>query len=169
MHPVTEHQIRSSFINASQREAGQASIPDLEALDWTSMDYLGWTDAKRPGLSYVVLHLDDAVRSILVRAAGSGIPARRQAICVWCEDITATGNVRMVIAPIAGKTGRHGATIGTLACADFACSTHVRRAPTRSEIGDQATPEEREFWTDLRIEGLRERIARFARRVMRED
>ncbi|GAA5159282.1 FBP domain-containing protein [Ornithinimicrobium tianjinense] len=131
MQPLTEQQIRRSFVNASKGEATRASIPDLDTIDWDALDYLGWTDAKRPGLSHVVLHLDDAVRGIFLRAAGSGGQMSRQAICVWCEDIKATDNVRMVIAPLAGQAGRRGGTIGTLACADFACSANARRAPTR--------------------------------------
>ncbi|WP_040159291.1 FBP domain-containing protein [Mobilicoccus massiliensis] len=169
MQPITEQQIRSSFVNASKGEANRATIPELDHLDWGSLDYLGWTDAKRPGISYVVMHVDGTVRGILLRAAGSGAPTNRKAICVWCEDVKATDNVRMVIAPLAGKAGRDGGTIGTLACAGFACSSNVRRAPSRSEIGDQATAEEREFWTGLRIEGLRERVARFIHQVMRDD
>ena len=169
MHPVTEQQIRTSFVNASKGEANRASIPDLDRVDWESLDYLGWTDARRPGLSYVVVTVDGTVRGILLRAAGSGVPTNRKAICVWCEDVQATDHVRMVIAPLAGRAGREGGTIGTLACADFACSSHVRRPPSRSEIGDRATAEERQFWTDVRIEGLRERIARFVDRVARGE
>ncbi|MFC0358231.1 FBP domain-containing protein [Kytococcus schroeteri] len=167
MHPVTEQDIRTSFVNASRREATQAILPELDTVDWESLDYLGWTDAKRPNRSYVVLHLDSVVTSILLRPA-SGTPTRRKAICVWCQDIEATENVRMVVASLAGAAGRRGATVGVLACTDFSCSRNVRRAPTVSEVGDRATPEEKEFWTELRIEGLRDRIAKFARRIQRD-
>ncbi|MDO5697423.1 MAG: FBP domain-containing protein [Dermatophilus congolensis] len=168
MRRVTESEIRGSFVNASRREATQAAMPDLDTLDWDSLDFLGWTDTKFPGRSYVVAHLDGVARGVLLRPAGE-TKIRRKAMCVWCEDVKATDDVRMVVASLAGAAGRRGATVGTLTCTEFACSRNVRREPSRSEIDDNAGAEERAFWAEVRIEGLRKRVAHFIRRVMRDE
>ena len=97
MKPLTENEIRASFVNASKREAGQASLPDLAGLDWERLDYLGWRDGRRP-LGYAVVLVDDEPRGIILRAAPP--PAalagrRRSAICAWCEDPIETQDVSL--------------------------------------------------------------------------
>lgn len=167
MHPLTEPDIRNSFINASRREAAQATLPDLARVPWDRLDYLGWTDAKRPGTSYVALEVAGETRGVALRRS-SPTGVRRKAMCAWCEDITATDNVTMFVAKRAGAAGRRGNTVGTLICAEFTCSRNVRRAPLVVEMGANASPEEREFWTALRIEELRAKATRFFAAVMRE-
>lgn len=168
MDALTEKQIRASFVNASRREAAEAVLPDLDALEWERLDYLGWADAKRPRFSYVVLPVGGEPRGVLLRA-DTPPPVRRKAMCGWCEDIVATDHVRMFYARRAGKAGRLGNTVGTLICADFGCSRNVRRAPSVSELGGSASPEEREFFQSLRIEKLREKAEAFLDAVLRED
>ncbi|WP_265522346.1 FBP domain-containing protein [Oerskovia flava] len=167
MHPLTESQIRASFVNASRREAAQATLPDLSTIDWDRHDYLGWRDRRAPLAAYAVVPLDDVPTGILLRSsdAKTGGP-RRRAVCAWCEDIVVTDDVSLYVARRAGAAGRRGNTIGTLVCTDFRCSANVRRAPTRTETGDD--PAMRELYTEMRVEGLRERSARFVTEVLRD-
>jgi hypothetical protein len=163
MNPLNEKLIRASFVNCSRREAAQVTLPaDLSELRWDRMDYLGWIDRKAPLRAYVVLPSDDALIGIALRSpeiAGK----RRRAVCAWCEDVYATDDVSMYVARRAGAPGRNGDTIGTLICTTFGCSANVRRTPTIIEAGDDAAGVIRR-----RIEGLRERSARFADEVLRE-
>ena len=163
MNPLTEKQIRASFVNASRREAAQLTLPsDLADLRWDRLDYLGWVDRKAPLRSYVVMTVDDSLVGVALRAP-DGVASRRRAVCAWCEDVIATEDVSLYVARRAGAAGRNGDTIGTLICTTFGCSANVRRKPTIVEAGqDPAGLVER------RIAGLRERSVKFAREILRE-
>ena len=162
MNPLTEHQIRASFVNCSRREAAQLTLPDLSDQPWDRLDHLGWVDRKAPLRAYVVLTVDDALVGIALRAPDDP-GARRRAVCAWCEDVTATDDVSLYVARRSGAAGRKGDTIGTLICTTFGCSRNVRRRPTIVEAGqDPAGVVQR------RIEGLQERSLKFAREVLRE-
>ena len=132
MHPLTEKQIRSSFVNASKREAADATLPDLDAVAWDRLDYLGWRDRRAPLSAYVVVPgPDDELTGVLLRASEKG-GRRKKAVCQWCADVVATDDVTLYVARRAGASGKNGNTIGTLICTDFVCSQNVRRPPTRA-------------------------------------
>lgn len=167
MHALTENQIRAAFVNATKREVAQATMPDLDAVRWDRLEYLGWRDRKAPLSAYVVLELDDTPVAVLLRAAEpSTSRARRKALCAWCEDVVVTDDVTMYVARRAGAAGRKGDTIGTLICTHFICSTNVRRPPTRSEAGSDVESM-REQIVRRRIGELREHSAAFVREVLR--
>lgn len=163
MNPLTEKQIRASFLNASKREAAQATLPDLDTLDWERLDYLGWHDRKAPLSAYVVLELDGEPTGVLLRSAEARSSKRTKGVCAWCEDVVVTDDVSLYVARRGGASGRNGNTIGTLICTEFGCSRNVRRKPTFTEAGND--PAMRELITDRRILGLRERAARFVAEV----
>ena len=161
MDPLTEKQIRASFINCSRREAAQVTLPDLAEPRWDRLDLLGWSDRRAPLRAYVVLPVDDALVGVALRSPEPSA-ARRRAVCAWCEDVTVTEDVSLYVAPRAGAAGKKGDTIGTLICTAFACSRNVRRTPTRVEAGDDPAG-----LVERRIAGLRERSQRFVREVQR--
>lgn len=162
MKPLTENEIRNSFVNASKREVAQASLPDVDALEWERLEYLGWRDSKRP-LGYAVVVVDDEPRGIILRAAPPPTALggrRRSAICAWCEDPIETQDVSLYVAKRSGAAGRKGDTVGTLICTEFICSSNVRRKPTFTELGSD-DPDDREMFILRRIEGLTQRAAKF--------
>lgn len=161
MRPLTQAEIRASFVNASKGDAKRAEMPDLAAVQWDSLDYFGWIDAKRDQLAYTSFVVagpqGEEVRTMLLRRA----PApreRRKLMCSWCQDITATDNVTLWVAPRAGASGRQGNTVGTSICTDFSCSKNSRRVPTSMELQDQA---DRDWWQQQRVDGLRQRSRAF--------
>ena len=161
MKPLTDNEIRASFVNASRREARQASLPaDLESLGahWEKLDYLGWVDRSNPQRAYAVIPVDDEPVGLLLRA--SERTGRASTMCAWCEDVFATSDVRLFVARRAGASGRDGNSLGTLAHADFSCSAHVRRLPNGMEGGLDPLA-----LVDRRVEELRSRSSAFARRV----
>lgn len=163
MNPLTEKQIRASFVNCSRREAAQLTLPlDLADLPWDRLDYLGWVDRKAPLRAYVVLTVDDTLVGLTLRAP-EGTARRRSAVCAWCEDVYSTDDVSLYVARRAGAGGRAGNTIGTLICTGFGCSRNVRRKPTIIEAGQDPAG-----LVEHRIDGLRERSQRFAREVLRQ-
>ncbi|PZR53110.1 FBP domain-containing protein [Xylanimonas oleitrophica] len=164
MNPLTEKQIRASFVNASKREAAQATLPDLDAVDWAALEYLGWHDRKAPLSAYVVLEIDGEPVGVLLRAGDAKAGrSRRKGVCAWCEDVVVTDDVSLYVARRGGASGRNGNTIGTLICTEFLCSRNVRRVPL---IAEASTPEEKAVLVERRIAGLRERSARFVAEVL---
>lgn len=165
MNPLTEHEIRTSFVNASRGEAARATLPDLGAVRWDRLDYLGWRDRKAPLAAYAVVEVDDGPVGLLLRSGDprTGRP-RRKAVCAWCTDVTTPDDVSLYVARRGGASGRKGDTIGTLICTDFSCSRNVRRPPTRAEVGTALDPAE---LVEQRVAALRERVVRFATEVAR--
>ncbi len=162
MIPLTENQIRSSFVNASQRERKELTLPDLAQLRFDELDYLGWRDRKQPALGYVVAIVDGEPVGVLLRQADGRIRSRPQ--CSWCEDVHLPNDVVFFIAKRAGKAGRNGNTLGTLVCAGFECSANVRKRPPTAYVGFDV-----EAARQQRIDALREHVGAFVRRVMDGD
>jgi hypothetical protein len=159
MLPLTEKLVRASFVNASLRERNAIAIPtDLHTLDWDSLDFLGWRDAKSPLVGHVVTHLDGVPTGILLRQAEAKMRSRAQ--CSWCADVTLPNDVAFYNARRAGKAGRNGNTLGTLICTDFECSANARRLPPPAYLGFDVAAARRR-----RIEALREHVADFVRSV----
>ncbi|KNX37980.1 FBP domain-containing protein [Luteipulveratus halotolerans] len=166
MNPLTENDIRSSFVNASRRERSQATLPDLDTLDWDSLDYLGWRDAKRPLNAYVVVEVAGTPTGLLLRTAPR-VEGRRAGLCSWCQDVVVGVDVSMYVTKRAGASGRRGNTVGTMICTNLLCSQNVRRTPTASEVGSD-DPGDRQRYIERRIDGLRERSEKFVAQVMEQ-
>ncbi|MGH1548737.1 FBP domain-containing protein [Leifsonia poae] len=162
MIPLTESQIRSSFVNASQRERKELTLPDLAQLRFDDLDYLGWRDRRQPALGYVVAVVDGEPVGVLLRQADGRIRSRPQ--CSWCEDVHLPNDVVFFIAKRAGKAGRNGNTLGTLVCDHFQCSANVRKRPPTAYVGFDV-----EAARQQRIDALREHVDAFVRRVMDGD
>ncbi|GAA2747469.1 FBP domain-containing protein [Terrabacter aerolatus] len=160
MKPLTENEIRASFVNTSRREAKQANLPDLDRIGdrWETLDFLGWVDRSNAQRAYAVVPVDDEPVGLLLRT--SERTRKASTMCAWCEDVFATTEVSLFVAKRAGAAGREGNSLGTLVHADFSCSAHVRRLPNGMEGGlDPLALVER------RVEELRARSSAFARRV----
>ncbi|MBP1134280.1 hypothetical protein JOE31_000512 [Arthrobacter sp. PvP023] len=135
MQKITAQQIRSSFINASRSEAAKLTLPrDFDSLDWDSLDFLGWRDAKMPLRGYLVVPGRLGLTGIMLRAPEGGAKKSRSVLCELCRDVFSRDDVLLWVAKRAGQSGRNGNTIGTLICADFLCSGNVRVEPPVNEI-----------------------------------
>jgi len=153
MNSFTADALRASFLNVSQRERKAIPLPDLAAVEWDKLDYLGWRDPKQPLLGYVVAELDGGPAGILLRQAE---PPRAKAQCSWCEDVQLPHPVVFFSAKRTGDAGRRGDTVGTLVCAGFECSANVRKLPTLAYLGF-----DREAERERRIQALQEHVANF--------
>ena len=159
MLPISEKTIRTSFINASQRERKDLHLPpSFETLDWANLDYLGWRDEKFVGQGYVFVELDGEPQGILLRAAEAKTRSRPQ--CAWCEDVTLPNDVQFFTTKRAGDSGRRGNVIGTLVCSNFECSRNVRKRPPVAYIGFDV-----DAAITKRIEALGENVRNFVRNV----
>jgi len=156
MLSLSEKDIRASFVNASRKEITDLNLPaELAETDWQSLDYLGWRDRKIARRAYVVVPVDGQPVGILLRQAEAGTRSRAQ--CSWCHDVTLPNPVAFFGAKRAGASGRNGNTVGTLICAEFECSSNVRKPPPMLYIGYDVEAARAE-----RIASLQERAAAFA-------
>ncbi|SDD65580.1 FBP C-terminal treble-clef zinc-finger [Rhodococcus tukisamuensis] len=89
MEPVTESDIRESFVNCSKGDAKRLPVPrDLDDLPWDDLDFLGWRAPSLPGRGYLVVPHDDRLVGVALRypTPGSG----RAQMCAICKT-THTG------------------------------------------------------------------------------
>ncbi|SDG68279.1 FBP C-terminal treble-clef zinc-finger [Lentzea fradiae] len=126
MKPLTEHDIRASFVNLTKGEAKRMHVPrDLGALPWDDLDFLGWRDPAAPDRSYLVVELDGVVTGVALRRAGKAGHARKT-LCAWCLTTHQGDGVSLMTARKAGKSGQMGNSVGAYVCADLACSLYLR-------------------------------------------
>lgn len=183
MQKISPQQIRASFVNASRSETAKLTLPqDFESLEWENLDFLGWRDPKMPLRGYLVLPSDRSPGTsssepesgkpdggkpdggkpigVLLRAPEGGARKNRSVLCELCRDVFSKEDVLLWVARRAGQPGRDGNTVGTLICADFLCSTNVRKEPPANEINpDPAAVVLRQ------IGALVDRTAKFVQRV----
>lgn len=156
MLPVSENDIRASFVNATRKELGDLAIPAVA--DWQRLDYLGWRDPRYAKRAWLVVPVDGGLIGVVLRQADAD--PRRRAQCSWCQDVTLPNDVVLYSARRAGNAGRKGDTLGTLVCTNFECSANVRKLPPVAYLGFDVEAARLE-----RIEGLRTRAAAFAMAV----
>jgi hypothetical protein len=161
MQPLTETDIRSSFVNATQGEAGRVTLPGLHEVLWEQREYLGWRDARAPQRGYIVHWRDGKAVGVVLRAAETRMRSGFAAMCSLCQTQQPANQVSLFSAPRAGEAGREGNTVGTYICADLACSLTIRIAPPKYDM--QPDPAE---IVDRRISSLRSRLGAFTDSVL---
>ncbi|MGQ4614835.1 FBP domain-containing protein [Nocardia sp. R7R-8] len=145
MDPVTERDIRSSFVNCSKGDAKRLPVPkDLDERPWAELDFLGWSDPSLPGRGYLVVPQDDGLVGVALRYATGG--SGRAQMCTICLTTHTGGGVSLMTAHKAGESGRRGNSVGTYMCTDLACSLYARnkkRPALGSRYREDLTPEEK--------------------------
>jgi hypothetical protein len=164
MIPITEAELRASFVNCTQGERSRIALPGTPAtIDFERLDFLGWRDPKAPDRACLVTRADDRWVGIVLRAAAKSAKSlTKSTMCSLCMTLHASSGVALFSAPLAGAAGRNGNSVGTYICADLQCSLYVRGLRKSEAIArmnetiDQAE----------RIERLRQQIAAFVDRVV---
>ena len=129
MEPISEAEIRRSFLNCSKGEATRVRLPaDFAGTPWADLDFYGWIDPGAPQRAAIAVPGPDGVRSLMLRradrsAAGS---ASRSSMCQVCLTSHASGGVSLFTAARAGASGRKGNSLGEYLCSDLACSLYLR-------------------------------------------
>lgn len=127
MQPVTETDIRASFVNSTKGEAKRLVLPkDLADQPWHDLDFLGWRDPAAPQRAYVVTSVGGSATGVALRLADSSAGQRRRNMCAVCLTTHAGDGVSLMTARKAGRSGQQGNSVGTYLCSDLACSAYVR-------------------------------------------
>jgi FBP C-terminal treble-clef zinc-finger len=163
VRPLTEHQVRRSFLNCSRGEAQGLALPkDFPTLEWGELEVLGWRDPKAPLRGYLVVESGEEVVGVAVRAAESRMSSRTAAMCLLCQTAQSGDAVSLFTARRVGEAGRNGNTVGTYICADLRCSQRVR-----TEIPPWLRDREPGEVVEERAAELRGRVAGFLESVRR--
>ncbi|WP_436697770.1 FBP domain-containing protein [Nocardioides sp. BYT-33-1] len=161
MEPLTEQQIRASFVNCSKGEAKRLNVPrTLGDQPWEDLDFLGWRDPQSRVRGYVVAEVDGAPYGIVLRATDGSAGTPRKNLCALCLTPHGSGGVVLMVAPRSGKAGQNGDSVGTYMCADLQCSLYVRG----KRVSDQGRLPE-SLGLEQQIERLTDNLAAFLRRV----
>lgn len=165
MEPLTEAEVRASFVNCSQGEARRLNVPrDLAHRAWPELDFLGWVDPKAPLQAYLVVPTDDhGPVGIALRRNTSTPGAGRARMCSVCATTHPATGVSLMVAARAGRRGREGNTVGLDICAALECSAYARGLlplPTMSAARETLSVAER-------IERVERNVGAFVARVLR--
>ena len=158
MKPLTETDIRESFVNALPGDLDRLPIPGLHEMLWDEREFLGWRDPQAARRGYIVSWIDDRPVGIVVRSAGGSLRPGIAAMCSFCHSPQPATQVRLFTAPKAGEAGLNGNTLGTYICEDLACSLLIRVAPPHLNPPEQI---------ERRSVGLTERVRGFTANVMK--
>lgn len=161
MRPLTEPEVRDSFVNALPAELDRLALPWwFDAALWDSLDYLGWVDPALPERAYLVVAGHDRPTGVVLRLPKNR-PQGHRALCNLCWTQHKSQGAVLMVARRAGDAGLNHNTIGTYVCADLACSAYVRGL--QRSFGGGFLPETLD--PDLRIARLQENVASFVGRI----
>jgi hypothetical protein len=159
MTPLTAEAIRASFVNCSRGEARRAMLPDLDAIPWDDLDFLGWVDPSGSSRAYLVVERDDAPLGIVLRQSSSA-GAARKTMCQVCITSHSGSGVALSVARKTGAAGKKGDSTGLYLCRDLACSLYVRG---KKQTGTVRLPET--LGVEASVERLRRNLDQFVARV----
>ncbi|NUT94490.1 MAG: FBP domain-containing protein [Saccharothrix sp.] len=161
MRPVTERDIRASFVNCTKGEAKRLTVPrDLAERPWDDLDFLGWRDPAAPQRAYLVAESGDGFVAVALRTATPHATARRT-MCAICLTTHPGDGVTLMTARRAGKEGQQGNSVGLYLCADLACSLYLRGkkdAGPGGRIHESLTLEEKAERTTAHLTAFLERV-----------
>ena len=127
MRPVTERDIRSSFVNCTKGEAKRLAVPrDLADRPWDDLDFLGWRDPAAPDRAYLVTESGAGLLGVVLRRATPPAGHARRGMCSLCLTTHTGDGVSLMTARKAGPAGQQGNSVGAYMCADLACSLYLR-------------------------------------------
>jgi len=159
MRPLTEEELRASFVNAAPDELRVIEVPlSARTTDWYHFDFLAWRDPEFRGRGYLVAEVGGEPRGVVLRASESSSRSRA-AMCNLCHTMQPGNQVSLFTARRAGDAGAHGDSVGTYICSDLSCHDNVRLAAPLA-------PSEVRGSVDLKIDGTRRRTEAFVARVL---
>ena len=119
MDPISQNEISHAF------DEDQVILPDVSAVEWDNLDYLGWVHPSGH-LAYLVLVSHESGKltgSVLQRSQRiSKRPSYE--MCSWCHHVHRNNGTAMFTLSVKGTEGRY--LIGKVLCKDLDCSLRIR-------------------------------------------
>ncbi|MFI1758507.1 FBP domain-containing protein [Streptomyces sp. NPDC020571] len=86
MRPLTERDIRTSFVNCSKGVAERLPLPeDLADIDhWSDLYFLGWRDLSAPARSYLVTERGGEPVGVTLLSSSTTRGFLRRSMCSLC-------------------------------------------------------------------------------------
>jgi hypothetical protein len=164
MEPLTDAELRASFVNCSKGEAQRIKPPPgLAGPPWPSLDFLGWRDRQMPQRAYIVVPWEGRPVGFVLRSPTNRAKGLiKGSMCSICLTMHSASGVSVFVAPKAGQPGRDGNTVGSYICADLQCSLYVRGLLT----SEAAHTMDETLSVEAKIDRLRARLGRFTRDVI---
>jgi hypothetical protein len=163
MRPLTEADVRASFVNADADELRTMEMPhDFLLVDWDYLDFFAWQDPGAGRRGYVLVPQGDGVVGIVLRATEPG--RGRSGLCNICHTMQPGNQIALLSARRTGDAGRRGDSFGTYMCADLSCHENVRLAHPLAP-NEIRTPGQ----VDFRLDGTRRRMETFVSRVWEQS
>lgn len=160
MRPITDTDIRTSFVNADDEEARRIELPhDIMLVDWDYLDFFAWKDPLASRQGYLLIEHDGRHVGIVLQSTDPG--RTRSGMCNICHTLQPGNQVALFSARLTGERGRRGDSVGTYICADLSCHENVRLAHPLAPNEVRAAGQ-----VDLRLDGTRRRMHDFAMRVL---
>ncbi|MFI6497014.1 FBP domain-containing protein [Nonomuraea typhae] len=124
MDPITEREIRASFVNCTKGAAKRLAVPrDLAERPWADLDFLGWQDLASPARAYLVAEHGDRLVGVALRRAAPNAGHTRRSLCSICLTSHSGDGVSLLTAR---RVGGDGNSVGAYICTDLACSLYLR-------------------------------------------
>ncbi|MER5649217.1 FBP domain-containing protein [Streptosporangium sp. NPDC002524] len=159
MRPISEHEIRASFVNCTKGEVKRLAVPrDLDARPWEDLDFLGWRDPASPGRAYLVAEHGDRLVGVALRRAAPHAGHARRTMCSLCLTTHTGDGVALMTAR---RPGGDGDSVGAYICTDLACSLYLRGQKDAGPGGRM--PES--LTLDEKIDRTAGNVTRFLRKV----
>lgn len=159
MRPLTEADVRASFVNADADELRVMEMPhDFLLVDWDYLDFFAWRDPSAGKRGYVLIPHEGRVVGVVLRASEPG--RGRSGMCNICHTMQPGNQVALFAARRTGEPGERGDSVGTYICADLSCHENVRLAHPLAPNEIRAAGQ-----VDFRLDGTRRRMERFVARV----
>ncbi|MFQ6146693.1 FBP domain-containing protein [Streptomyces seoulensis] len=162
MRPLTEQDIRTSFVNCSKGEAKRLAVPrDLGELPWDDLDFLGWRDPGAPDRSHLVTERDGRPVGIALRFPAVRRGFLHRSMCSLCLTTHPGGGVSLMTARKAGTAGREGNSVGLYMCTDLACPLYVRG----KKVPDSGSRFEESLTVAEQIDRMKGNLAAFLQKL----
>lgn len=160
MEPIDAADLRGTFVNCTKGAASRIPLPDLSAVRWDQVDYLGWRDAGNPAAAFIVASHEGEPRGIALRLSTGTGPSKRQSMCSVCHTVHSSSGVALMAAARAGRPGRDGNTVGTYLCTDLSCSAYARnlKKPDRVQPHETVSVETKVARLQLNLEAFVRRV-----------
>lgn len=170
MRPLSETDIRASFVNCSKGEAKRLAVPrDLAERPWPDLDFLGWRDPGALDRAYLVAPWpatggggEDSVVGVTLRLATQQRGFLHRNMCSLCLTTHGGNGVSLMTGRRAGEAGRRGDSVGAYICTDLACSLYVRGRKTP----DTGTRLKETLTVQEQVERTRDKLAGFLTRLL---